>query len=346
MKFRPGAIAGVSLLLLAGCGGGGGSSGSGGEGVGGSTQPVVITQGNAKPLAANALDTAQNMSAAQAGQLVTGVQVDVPGLGSGPLAYAQAAIAMTRRVAPAKAPDLAVGVSINQTVACSQGGSVTVTGNVASSNGLSVGDNVTLVASACKETVGGVTTTTSGRMSIAVNSGSVTGALPYRVVMDVTLADFSVQSGTLTSLGSGDMRMDLAVSGTGAETLTVSGTSLSSRITGGPTVRGTTLKNYSQTLTTSGTTASSVVTGTVVADSSRLGTSPVSYTISTPTPVSWNTSSGVVSAGAVKVVGANNAQLLVTVGASSTVTIQLDANGDGSYEASIGSSVGELTGLL
>jgi hypothetical protein len=87
------------------------------------------------------------------------------------------------------------------------------------------------------------------------------------------------------------------------------------------------------------------LTATVETDSSRLGGTTLSYTITTPTPVTWSETTGIPTAGVIKVVGANNAGLLVTINGDGTVTIQLDANGDGVYEKSITSTTTELASL-
>jgi hypothetical protein len=121
---------------------------------------------------------------------------------------------------------------------------------------------------------------------------------------------------------------------------------MSSRETINGVTHTTTLNNFTQVLTISGSTYTGTVSATVQTDSSKLGTGTVSYAIGTPTPVVWNPATRTATAGVIKVVGANNSQLLITINADGTVTIQLDANGDGSYEKTITSTVAELAGLI
>jgi hypothetical protein len=121
---------------------------------------------------------------------------------------------------------------------------------------------------------------------------------------------------------------------------------MSSRETINGATHTTTVRNFSQTLLINGNTDTATVSGTVETDSSKLSTGTVSYTISTPTPVTWDATTHNATAGVIKVVGANNSQVLVTINGDSSVTIQLDANGDGVYEKTITSTTAELAGLV
>src|SRR4051812_38623453 len=116
------------VLLLSACGGGGG---------GGDSSPPPVTSGavaidatNQKAVAAHALDSATDIDAARSSaSIVTGVQVDT-GAGGGGGALQLAAVA---RLLAANAPasvSLATGVTVNKTVPCTLGGSMTVSGQV------------------------------------------------------------------------------------------------------------------------------------------------------------------------------------------------------------------------
>ena len=87
------------------------------------------------------------------------------------------------------------------------------------------------------------------------------------------------------------------------------------------------------------------MSATIETSSTRLGANGGSYTITTTTPVVWNSSTNVLSAGVVKVVGANNSQLVITVTGNNSVSIQIDANGDGTFEKTVSSTVSELEAL-
>jgi hypothetical protein len=237
---------------------------------------------------------------------------------------------------------LPTALAISETEACPLGGSMSISGNVASSSGLVTGDNITITASSCAVSSGGVTSTTNGRMTLAMASGSIVG-IPFHAVVNVTATDLSVQTGGTTLVSSGDARLDWTASSATSQTLIATGSSITSRETVAGALRTNTLRNYSQTLTISGLTLSSTMAATVETDGTAFGGG--SYTITTPTAVVWNASTGAVLSGVVKVVGAANSQLLATVGSGSTVTIQVDANGDGTFEKTLTSTQSELKSL-
>jgi hypothetical protein len=121
---------------------------------------------------------------------------------------------------------------------------------------------------------------------------------------------------------------------------------MSSRETINGSTHTTVLRNYSQQLTINGSIATGTLAAIVETDSSRLGNGTTSYSISTPTPVVWNLATRIASAGVVRVVGANNSQLLLTVNPDTTATIQIDANGDGAFERTITTTAAELASLV
>lgn len=334
-NFR--ALALVSTLMLAACGGGG----SGGAGTPAPApagpQAVVITETNAKPVAASALDSAQSTSATGGGALPVGVQVDASAV---PPTVLQL-ITQSARLAASSYAALPTAVAINQTANCTYAGTVTVSGRVASSSGLSTGDVLTLSMSNCSETPG---TSLSGQLSMTVQSGSLT-TVPFHIVVLTTATNLTAVTRTTTVVANGAVTLDWTGTAT-SETLVASGATMTSRQTVAGVSHTTTIRNFTQTQTITGTTLTGSLAATVETDSARLGGTAVSYTVTTPTPVVWNGTTRTATAGVVQVVGANNSRLLLTVNADSTVTIQIDANGDGVYEKTITSTTAELAGLV
>ncbi|MEJ6021597.1 hypothetical protein [Ramlibacter sp. PS4R-6] len=338
--LRSFALAGV--FVLAACGGGGGSAGGGSGGVGSGPQSVAITESNAKPVAANAVDSAQNTSATSGAALPIGVQVDAA---AGATQLQQLAAIVKHAATSAAGARLPVGISISETLACSQGGTMTISGNVASPNGIGAGDTLSISASNCAESVGGQTEVVNGQLAVTIASGSITDALPFHVVMNVTVTNLSVQAGGVTTVANGDVRLDWTANSLTSETLSASGTAMSTRQTISGTTRTNTMRNYTQTLTVNGSTFTGTLSATIETDSTRLGNATVKYTITTPTPLVWSASTRLATAGVVKVVGANNSQLVATIAANGTVAIQVDANGDGTFETTVTSTTAELSGL-
>ena len=344
MIFRVRAIAltMISSLVLVACGGGGGGGTSGTAG----PAAVAITESTAKPVAANALGAVQGTSAADSTSLLTGVEVQGDG-GANPASLK--AMAETARFASSslagRGGSLVTGVSSTETINCPVSGSLTISGSVSGAEGVVAGDSVTLTANNCRMDVDGVATTMNGSLAFTVVSGSVTSTLPMNVVFSMVATNFSITSGSTTVAVNGDLRMDLTITST-SETIVASGSSLSNTLTEGGTTYTDSLKNYTHTVKYTGTTATGSLSATVESSSTALGSGGGSYTITTPTPLVWNDSTGTLSSGVVKVVGANGSQLVMTVTSSTTVTIQIDENGDGSFEKTVTSTQTELRNLL
>lgn len=332
----------VASGLLVACGGGGG-----GAPTPATPQAVVITQGNAKPVAANALNSVQNTSATQSGAgVVTGVQIDAPStLVQSNLILVAGAARMSVELAAARAATLPVGIVINDTFACALGGSLTLSGSIASTNGLAAGDNLNVTYNACRINADGADATLNGGLTISIVSGSLV-SIPAQVVLATTANNLSVQSGGSTVVTSGDARMDIAVASSTSVVVVATGATMTSRNTTAAGAFTTTFRNYTQRVSVNGVTVSGTLSANVETDSTRIGAAGGSYTITTPTAVVWNASTGAVTAGVVKVVGAANSQLVTTIGSNGAVTLQVDANGDGTFEATSSSTIAELKTLL
>ncbi|MBK0391144.1 hypothetical protein [Ramlibacter algicola] len=335
---------------LAGCGGGGGGGDGGATAGGGGTvsapapaPAVVITQANAPTVGAHGLDAAQDDSSTNTAGILTGVQVQ-GGADVGPLALAAIARRMGGKVT---ALPLASGVQVDETQPCQNGGSVRIVGTVASNSALGAGDDLTITATNCAEPVNGVMTTLNGQMRFEITAGSMpgSGVPPFHVVLRVTTTALSVQTSTDLATSDGDMTIDLTMTSSTAQTLVVSGTSLSSSATINGVQRRRTLANYSQRVVLNGSTVTGAVSGTVTTDSTRLGPAGGTFTLSTPQDLRWSTTSDAPVAGQLKVTGAGNSAVRLTFGASS-VTVETDANGDGTYEGSTTATVAQLQGLL
>jgi len=337
----------ISGLVLVACGGGGGGGDGGTSSTTAGPAAVVITESTAKPVAANALGAVQGTSATDSAGLLTGVEVQGEGVAN---PASLRAMAQTARFASSslagRGGSLATGVSSTETIACPLSGSLTLSGTVSGSEGMVAGDSVTLTANSCSMDMGnGETATMNGSLAFTVVSGSITGTLPMHVVFTMVASNFSITSGGTTVAVNGDLRMDLTITST-SETIVTSGASLSNTLTEGGTTHTDTLKNYTQTVTYSGTGVTGSMSATIESSSTRLGSGGGSYTITTPTPLVWNDSSGTLSSGVIKVVGANGSQLVMTVNSSTSVTIQIDANGDGTFESTVSSTQAELRNLL
>jgi hypothetical protein len=338
------ALALASAIVVASCGGGGGDSGTGTGGLSSATPQIAITESNARAVSANALDATQNTAATRgATGLPVGVQVNGGGA-PGTLAVITQVVQLARTSAIARG--LPTAIAIDETGACPLGGTISVSGRVASNAALGPGDAVSITTNNCIVSAGGSALQLNGQLSISVVSGSISGTLPFHVVIATTATNLSVSANGVTAVANGDARLDWTASTATVQTIASSGTTMSSRETINGSTHTTVLRNYSQQLTINGSIATGTLAATVETDSSRLGNGTTSYSISTPTPVVWNLATRIASAGVVRVVGANNSQLLLTVNPDTTATIQIDANGDGAFERTITTTAAELASLV
>jgi hypothetical protein len=337
-----GAVACAPLALLTACGGGGGGGGDGGTPV--TSSAVVITSANAKPVTADALSAATTAEAAQGGSaLVTGVQVQA-GDTAGSLQFAYAVLTLAGK-APASRP-LVQATTIHQTEPCALGGSITVSGNVAGSNGLAAGDSISVSASSCQESVDGQVSTMSGSIAIVVTAGGLgsAGAYPRDLTLAVTATNFSVSAGGETDVTNGDMTMRVHEDSSTVSSLTLSGNALANSITTAGGTRSYTQRNYAQTVAFNGTMTTYTFSSDIETNNTRLASTPVTYSVRTPSAL-VTSAAGDYTAGSISVTGRGSA-LLATVTATNTFQIQLDTNGDGSFDATVTATATELRSLF
>ena len=330
------------LLALTGCGGGGGDGD--GTPAGDPVQSsLVISAANARPVAADALDSATNVEAARtSSSFVLSAQVVPTTAATSPaLRVAQVVTALTHKRANASSPHV-LSAAVNETLACSLGGTLTVSGSVASNSGFAAGDSVTLGANNCRETIGNVATNLSGSFSLAITAGGVSSGtgFPQHVAMTIQASNFTVSGGGASSIANGDMSLDVTENSADSTSVVLSGSSLSNQVTVGGTTRSFTMRAYRQVLAIAGTLTSYTVTADIETSNSRLGSAPVRYHVSTPAALVLS-DAGEFSSGSLRVDG-NASALLLTVTGSNAFQLQVDANGDGSFEASSTATLGEL----
>lgn len=328
-------------VLLAACGGGGDSGSDGG---GPAPVGLAITSTNATAAAGDGLTNSTNTAAAQAGAgVVTGVQVEETAAIAPPPALA--IVALARKAAAAGLPaNLVTGVAIDQTVNCTGGGTMRVTGNVQSGNGLTAGDQITVSAANCRETVEGAMTTMNGAMQLQIVSGSVGSTFPFQVTMQTTTQNFSVAAGTTSTRTNGDMRMALSATSATLVSMVNTGDSIATAVTGTAGSLTATWKNYRQEISTTATTVTTALGAVIETRNSRIGSGTVRYTLTTPTHFVSSTN-GTISAGVLQMVGVNS-QLRLSVTAANTFSLQVDADGNGTYESTSTKTLAELGALL
>ncbi len=325
----------IATLVIASCGGGGGGGSD-------TTLPsaVSVTTSNAKPISAEILDSAETVQGAAAGPaILTAVSVSPS---SADFSYPEFVVQQLGRIQEMSVvPSTLNGAVITATTFdCTISGTWTISGNDADNSGdLTVGDSITLSFSTCVET--DVTVNGSMSMTITQLSGDITNpSAVYALGVNVTLTNLSVSVSGHVASSSGDMTMVISNDGSGGESFTLSGSSLSSTVSS----QTVTLANYlydfalsdagPYTISLQGTLASATIGGSV------------SYTTITPFTGNEFVGSGDPTAGELHIVGANGSQAWLTAQPDgSTVLIEVDNDGDNVVDTTITTSWSELDSL-
>jgi len=324
-------ILALGTLLLAACGGGGGGS----DAPAAPSLTVGITSGNQGAVARAAIDGGQALSASQ--PLASDGRATAQSLGAMPAAGRIGVVeaVIQRALAEGLAPRRGVGIASamrpaathSSTANCGVSGSVTTTiDDHDNSNALSGGDLLGIVFNQCKDTADGLL---DGAMVFTIGSVQsstnvqFSGSLSFVQVTAVdgqTSASINGSVAVTAVSTSSDVQMTLTV---GASSLTVTSSA--------PGYTDTIVYDPGMQVVvgTNATTASSVVTlnGSFFAASigGRVG-------VTTLQPVAQLATDLHPSSGQIRVSGAAGSQLLVTALNSTQVRLELDANGDGTYE--------------
>ena len=343
----------ITTAILVGCGGGGGggsaptagTTGGGGSGTTATASAVVITESTAKPIGAHASQAAQSGASSQNALSLTGVQVEASEAGTA-VPQVLWAVNAARSFAAGGVRGLASasGVVVNEPpVNCTYGGTIKLTGNVASEEDLTPGDVLTFTATGCNQSVNGVTSVMNGTMTLRFNSFSET-ATTFAANLTFTATSLSIKTGSTTVVMDGEQTLDMNET-TASTTLAISGAKITSTISTPTSSQTTSWIGFRHAFVVSGTTVRGNVSGTVESNSTRLGASGGSYTVSTPADLVWSTTTGAITSGTLKIVGAANSQMQITYSASGA-TVAVDANGDGTYEKNLAATADELKSLL
>ena len=327
-------------LLLAACGGGGGGSNT--DTTSTTTQPLVLTTSNAKSASADAMDNALTTASSSSATAVNLLKSQVVGRPGGVPSLLQTATALAR-LAPATGGK--AKAAINETIDCPLGGTLVAVGSIASQSGLAAGDGLSLTGFNCKMTIDGSSVTISGALTLSVNSGSIGNIYPFSVDMSFMAVDFRTQAEADSLTVTGDERLVWNATSPTAQTLQTSGTAYSiTSVVGGKT-RANTWRNYEQTVTLADAQVTSTLSTQVETVNDRLGSTPVTYQITTPAALVASAITGDISSGSVLVTG-NRSAVLITFTGTNSVDLQVDANGDGTYEQTLPSTMDELATLL
>lgn len=320
-----GTVALLSVVLaLGGCGGGGG----------GSANPGPVGGGGPLPLSSANYTTATQESVASALYLSDSTSLLVGAQVAGERMLFDMLLATVDRLPHwlAMRPKFVTGVTQTDSEACDGGGRLDFTVEDLNGNDdADVGDSARVVAVDC--VVDGVTANGTVSAVFTAVSGSF-GTPPYSATLALTFENFSAASAAGQVTGSGRFDLTASSNNVNSGSLAISAATFTLESTMGSTSSTRTLSNFSlsSNVTTSGsvTSTSTTVAGTL--SSTALGA--MSVTISTVNPLVTAEGDAYPSSGQILVSGAGNSKARLTVQNASSVLIELDADGNGSYEVS------------
>lgn len=329
---RPAVVA-ACVLSLAACGGGGGGSSPSTEQAPQQTL-VGISASNYQAVSQAVVSGALFLG--DTSELLTGAQASTP-----PHVLRHAIDGARRGLAFASGrPVLLTGVEVREVVNCSQGGKITMSLNDGNGNGtLDAGDSITMDLQSCKEEG----STMEGRLSISLQSViGVYGSNNYSSTMTLTMTSFNVITGLDSSQGDGALTLTLSQTpaGVGEVTLTTPRLTTSERVAGqtfSTTMSGTRLAVRSETV---GGTFRSSINFTSTLASNSFGSLQV--TITTPQPLVITGDAAYPSSGQLLVRGHANSAVRITALNTTQARLELDADGDGTYETQTTKTWAEL----
>ena len=331
--------------LLAGCGGGGGSSG----GTAPPAQLLTINAGNQDAVGRASVRAATGLlgaggaaasptSASSRYAAAVGTTRHAAPIGSLASLVASVLVELnnTRRgaLADGRTPLSVRALTIAPiTTACDFGGSLTISVADADNNfDLSIGDTMTLTFNSCKVTATDIAT---GAMAITMSNISFASNL-LSFAGSMSMMQFSVNDGTRSATLNGGVVMSFAQrSSTVIDVgLTVTAAGMSAAVAGGGNADTITFEPGFALSDT----ATDVVGGVGYSTATISGSFSAAslggrLTLETPTPLLAMDNEDFPRSGALRAVG-NSSALRLTALSASTVRVELDANLDGSYEAS------------
>ena len=295
MRLMPTASLVLSLGLAA-CGGGGGDSGTGTTPINPVGDPLAITSANYL-LAAH-----EGLSAGFSLLNLT----DLAGAG------------FTTVLLP------------SGTYTCDNGvGTISVSTVDADNNGVpSTGDTETLVMTGCQID----NAIFNGTLGFAPTNWPTSVTYPYTRSLALTYSNVTIQSGTVATSANGTLGLDTTVRGVNDQTSHVTAASFRASATSATESFSRTLTNFvlDEVRTPSGASYVSAIMASGTVTSTALGGKSVA--VATLVPFVGNTSQTFPSSGQARVSGLAGSQVRVTALDSTTLQLELDADGNGLYE--------------
>lgn len=324
-RYLSTAFATVAAVVLTACGGGGGDAGTPGVGNAG----AALTASNYTVAAQEALSSALQLT--DTSSFVIGA--DARTVSEWRLTQQGLALGRTAWERAAARPKVVAGAVTTETLACENGdGSMTVRLDDANGNGNpDTGESFDVTANNCRIAGG----TANGRLSAVVRraQGDINGPV-YVFVLGLTLDNFAVVDAAGSFSGSGTIEVALEGTGPGAGSATFSASNFTSTARYGTTVSTRTLVSLTLRESYRGSGSAAVTTVTVEGTLLSSALDGKAITLVTLTPLTRLGTAPYSSSGVLRIDGANGSNVRITAQSATTVLVELDADGNGSYETS------------
>jgi hypothetical protein len=217
------------------------------------------------------------------------------------------------------------GVTVNESEACSEGGTVTYSGNVGDEYNPSRGDDITVTANNCREY--GSTINGSMRLRIVNVTGNI-DSYPFSVEIEASTDNFGASSGTVTYQSTGSLKMRVNATNYSSQNLNITIPSMVSTVSADGKTETFRYLNYGLDMIASGSMVSLSINGGLNVPS--LDGNLLNMQTSQP----FVFYSDYPSSGSAIVTTASGEKMRISSSSASTALIELDANSDGTYEAS------------
>ncbi len=315
--------ASIITLTLAGCGGGGGG-GSGSSSSGSTLVSITGANATAAASAAGGSVTVNTGSATSGAALIGGAIANPDGKKFSLVKFASWQLSQLPQMPPPV--NLIGAATLSGSLPCSGGGNISYSYNDADNNGrLSIGETLTATFNSCVDPA--LSGSITGGLTLAISALSGTpGVGAWSTAMTMTFSNLTVDGETLA----GDTAISLSTSDSVSVNATLTGSSLSYTKTTGTSE---TISGYNFSVAYNNSSNAYTVSGTGTTGNSSLG-GTVTFNTTSAFAGNFNNNPDNPISGVLVATGANNSKVRLTALSNLNVQIEVDANGDGTYESS------------
>jgi hypothetical protein len=225
-----------------------------------------------------------------------------------------------------------------QTQACGNGGSANIGGRLVNLFQPGAGDLLSATYNNC----GILTALGAGLVLNGQIATTFTTATASRLSFRSTLTNLTITVPGKLFQFSGDQLSDWDVTNANLLTYSTSGNALAVRADTPIVARNSVWNSYLQTVVVSNGNVSYALNTLLQSDNGNVGPGGGTFNLTTTTAIVRNSATTSLIAGAIRITGVSNTSMLATVVGPDTIRIDVDANGDGVFEATLATTSAEL----